>query len=300
MSTETAGGWLRATVVLPREHLPAAEALLETLGALALTVRDAGDDPVFEPPPGQTPLWAACRLDALFPAAADGPAQRRALRRALAAVGCPTVRFLRLAERDWARLWMKHFKPMRFGSRLCICPSHRRPPANADIVLRLDPGLAFGTGAHPSTALCLEWLDAHAAALAGARVLDYGCGSGVLALAAAALGATRVCAVDVDPQALAATAANAAANGLAEAVEIHAAGAEPAGPYTLVVANIVSGVLIELAPTLTARLAPGGTLLLAGVLSEQIEAVCAAYRPQLRLAHLAARGPWCLLGGRAP
>jgi ribosomal protein L11 methyltransferase len=264
-------------------------------GALAVTLADAADDPVLEPAPGETPLWPTVRLTALLP---EGQAGQRVARAIAAALGLDAADLVveQLDDRPWEREWLKDFHPMRFGRRLWICPGGRPAPDPAAVVIQLDPGLAFGTGTHPTTAMCLEWLDG--ASLADRSVLDYGCGSGILALAALALGAGRATAVDIDPQALTATAENAARNGLEARLTVLPAEALREGPFDVVLANILSGPLVQLAPRLAGLASPGGWLLLAGLLDEQAEDVARAYRPWFDIGAQATRDGWTLLAGR--
>jgi ribosomal protein L11 methyltransferase len=202
-----------------------------------------------------------------------------------------------VADRVWEREWLKDFHPMRFGRRLWVLPHHAEPPADPQAVLvRLDPGLAFGTGTHASTALCLTWLDARLAS--GSRVIDYGCGSGVLAVAAAQLGASAVHAFDIDPQALIATRDNAAANAVAARVQVHEDAATLPAEVDVVVANILAGTLVELAPRLCGLLAPGGQLILAGILKQQVHEVRVGFAPCIELAVFAERDGWSALSGR--
>ncbi|MCU0761218.1 MAG: 50S ribosomal protein L11 methyltransferase [Steroidobacteraceae bacterium] len=274
------------------------EAACLEAGAVSLSFTDQRDDPILEPAPGEFRLWPATRLQALFDAAT---ADRGALAATLAgALGVEPARlhFAAVEERAWERAWLEDFHPMRFGERLWICPSHAHVSEPGAVVVRLDPGLAFGTGTHPSTRLCLEWLDAHP--IAGARAIDFGCGSGVLAVAAAKLGAAQVDAHDIDPQALLATGENAAANGVGPRVAVHAAAETLPSDADLLLANILSSPLVELAPRLAGRLAPGGSLVLAGLLDEQAEEVIAAYAPWLRLEAWRRLEGWtCLAGQRA-
>jgi ribosomal protein L11 methyltransferase len=275
-----------------------AEGACFAAGAVSVTLTDAVDDAILEPAPGEIRLWPQTVMQALFPAEAAGPAAIIALAGAL---DLPTerIRAQHVADRVWEREWLKDFHAMRFGRRLWIVPNHEPLPADPQAVaVRLDPGLAFGTGTHPSTALCLTWLDAHLAP--GDVVIDYGCGSGVLALAAAKLGARAVHAFDIDPQALIATRDNAAANGLTRLIHIHEdAGTLPA-QADVVIANILAGTLVELAPQLCARLAPGGRLVLAGILRQQVHEVRAGFAPWLDLAVFAAQDGWSALSGQRP
>jgi ribosomal protein L11 methyltransferase len=268
--------WLEATLEIAEAEREAAEDALQAAGALAIVLEDAGDQPILEPGPGETPLWPSIRLSALFEAAADRAAILLVLFAALPRLGLQQVAFRVVADQDWTRVWMDRYRPMRFGERLWICPSHLEPPAaEGAVVVRLDPGLAFGTGTHATTAMCLEALAA--CELEGRTVLDYGCGSGILAIAALRLGAARACGVDNDPQALTATLDNARGNGVEARLVLVAAADFVPRRYDVVVANILAQPLIDLAPRLLACLAPGGRLILSGVLSEQGADVVAAY-----------------------
>ena len=275
----------------------AVEAACFAAGALAVTLADAGDAPILEPKPGATPLWPKVALAALYDAGTPPAALAAQLRRALGAPAL-ALRFESVADRVWEREWLKDFRPMRFGRRLWICPGGQEPPAgapNAPVIVRLDPGLAFGTGTHATTALCLEWLDG--AALGGARVLDVGTGSGILALAALALGARVVRAIDIDPQALIATRDNALRNGVASGLEIAAAEAPWPEGCDVVLANILAEPLIELAPRIAAATRPGGSAVLAGLLAAQARAVTGAYAPWFDMKVSEPRDGWVLVSG---
>jgi ribosomal protein L11 methyltransferase len=288
---------------------PYEDALLAA-GASSITLEDEGDDPVLEPLPGTTPLWPRVRLKALFDGDAD-PEQilqflEEALRDELAQPpGSATLksqaRFETLADRAWEREWLKDFKPMRFGQRLWICPGGQQPDAEqmrasgTPVLIELDPGLAFGTGTHPTTALCLEWLDA--AAIAGKRVIDYGCGSGILAIAAAKLGASEVVAIDIDPQALLATHDNAERNGVAGLISAHLADHSHDAPADVLLANILAGPLESLAPAFAARVCVGGQIVLSGILRNQAEAVASRYAPWFDIAPVVVRDDWARLDG---
>jgi ribosomal protein L11 methyltransferase len=272
-----------------------AERACHALGAIALSLSDAGDEPLLEPAPGETPLWRENRLGALFAESAD-PALIAATLTAVLALPEDAIRCEWVADRVWEREWLKDFRPMRFGRRLWVCPGGQQPPDPAAIVLELDPGLAFGTGTHATTALCLEWLEAHLAA--GSTVLDYGCGSGILALAALRLGASHATAFDIDPQALVATRDNAARNALAGRLTIAERAGAMAGPFDLVLANILAGPLMTLAPELAGHCRPGGAVLLAGLLDAQAAEVAEAYGPWFDIETAARRDGWTALAGR--
>ncbi|MFO7277312.1 MAG: 50S ribosomal protein L11 methyltransferase [Pseudomonadota bacterium] len=276
----------------------AVEATCFAHGALAVTLCDARDDPILEPAPGETRLWPATRLEALF----QGDTEPAPLIAALAAeLGLPpaAIEQRTVEDRAWEREWMKDFQPMRFGARLWVCPRHGSVDDRDAVVLRLDPGLAFGTGTHPTTALCLEWLDANVRG--GEDVIDYGCGSGILAIAAVLLGARRASCFDIDPQALLATHDNAQVNGVEERVLICAeTGRLPRG-VDLLLANILAGPLCELAPRFAELVRPGGTLVLAGLMEHQANEVAQAQSPWFDITPFGLRDGWVgLQGTRRP
>ena len=282
-------------VELPGRDLALAEDACRRLGAMAVSLADAADEPLLEPAPGETPLWQAVRLRALFDQGKD-PALLAATLAAVLGIAATSVCVEHVEDRSWEREWLKDFRPLKFGRRLWVCPAGQRPDEPAAVVLELDPGLAFGTGTHATTALCLDWLDG--AIRGGERLLDYGCGSGILALAALKLGAERACAFDIDPQALLATRENAEKNGLRGRIDIAERAADITGGFDVVLANILSGPLIGLAPDLARRADPGGALVLAGMLSAQAGEVAQAYRPWFDIGPVAEREGWVLLAGR--
>ena len=273
----------------------AVEATLVEAGAVSITLTDRGDEPVLEPKPGEIRLWSDTLVRALF--------QERSALSALtdlaACLGChitETARIRAVEDRDWTRVWLTDWQSMRFGRRLWVCPTHAAAPDDAQaIVVRLDPGLAFGTGTHPTTALCLEVLES--LPLTGRSLIDYGCGSGILGIAALKMGAAHVVAVDLDPQALIATRDNAARNGVSSAIEVAGVPVH-LPPASCVVANILAGPLIELAPLLTAACGPGGDLLLSGLLKTQADAVTAAYAPGFVIVAVVGRDDWCCIHAR--
>jgi ribosomal protein L11 methyltransferase len=278
------------------DSAPFEDALLAA-GAASLTLEDAGDDPVLEPPPGATPLWPRVRIKALFAASADPGALLAELRSALA-VPMTDATFEHIADRAWEREWLKDFRPMRFGRRLWICPGGQRPADGSSAeqcLVELDPGLAFGTGTHPTTALCLEWLDA--AQLHGRFVIDYGCGSGVLAIAALKLGAAGALAVDIDPQALLATRDNAARNGVAEHLSVATPDEAPRATADILLANILAEPLLELAPAFAERVAAGGCVVLSGILQAQVTPVASRYAAWFDMRPATVRDDWALLYG---
>ena len=280
---------------LAGDQLERAEEACNRLGAIALSLADAGDEPLLEPGPGETPVWKAVRLRALFDVAANPHELASALAGALGLTRS-AIGIERVEDRAWEREWLKDFRPMRFGRRLWVCPAGQRPDGRAPVVLELDPGLAFGTGTHPTTAMCLEWLDG--AIAGGERVLDFGCGSGILALAALKLGAASATAFDIDPQALVATRENAAKSGLSERISIERLAGDVTGSFDIVVANILSGPLIGLAPGLAPRARADGRIVLAGMLERQANEVARAYRPWFDIGPAAELEGWTLLAGR--
>lgn len=269
--------------------------LLSELGALAVTLQDAADQPLYEPPLGSTPLWERTDVVALFEANANIESVLDVLRSTFPAHAPLRYTVTQVEDRDWQRECLDQFKPLKFGERLWVCPSwHETPEPDAANII-LDPGLAFGTGTHPTTALCLEWLDAHD--VHGLDVLDYGCGSGILALAAAKLGAVKVWAVDHDPQALTATRANAVQNGLGATILTMAPEQLPAVQADLILANILANVLGDLAARFAGLLKPGGRLVLSGILFEQAEQLVQAYRPWFEVRIWREREGWVCLEG---
>ncbi|GMQ95640.1 MAG: 50S ribosomal protein L11 methyltransferase [Gammaproteobacteria bacterium] len=270
---------------------------LSDCGALAVSLDDAEHQPLYEPEPGVTPLWSSTRVSGLFPSADDSVRLLAELQRRLAPQHLPEAAVEVLADREWTRLYQDAFEPTCFGGRLWVVPSWAEAVALEDgqVSLSLDPGLAFGTGGHATTAMCLAWLAGEH--VADGEAVDYGCGSGILAVAAAKLGARRVWAVDSDPQALQATRRNAAANAVGSRVEVRAPLNLPPLTVDLLVSNILANTLSSMAETLSMLLAPGGRLALAGILEEQAPAVVASFAPWCTLRPVALRDDWVLLAG---
>ena len=278
----------------------AAEAACFTCGASAVTFVDSKDDPILEPLPGEFRLWPTTRLQALF-AETYEPEPLVALLSALLGVAPTSISARVVADRVWEREWLKDFHAMRFGERLWICPHHEQVTDPNAVVVHMDPGLAFGTGTHPTTALCLEWLDRNGLTgngLAGARIIDYGCGSGVLAVAAVKLGAAEAHCFDIDPQALIATRDNAEANGVEDRVVLHSSAETLPGGVDLLVSNILSGPLCELAPRFAALVRPGGDLVLAGLMEQEASDVTRAYDACFDMHSFGQREGWVGLAGR--
>ena len=272
----------------------ALSAFFEAQGALSVTLVDAADQPLFEPDPGTTPLWSATRVTALFDADVDLAPVKQALAERFGDALPERVVEQSLQDQDWERAWLDRFQPMRFGEHLWICPAGQRPPADdGQVLIDLDPGLAFGTGTHPTTALCLAWLDRHPPS--GQQVLDFGCGSGILAIAALKLGAAQVRGVDIDQQALSASRENAARNLIADKLTTALPDELPEQTYDLLLANILANPLIELAPRLACLVKPGGQLVLSGILSEQAAEVQRAYEPWFHFSTPAEQEGWIRL-----
>lgn len=290
--------WLQLHLSAPSDRVEALEDALHACGAVAVSFGELGDRPVLEPAVGEMPLWDTVAVAALFPVDSPRDELQQALTEAFGAELPSEPRWEVLEDRPWEREWLQHFAPIRCGERLWVCPHGHALDAPGAVILRLDPGLAFGTGTHPTTALCLGWLDAHARA--GEEVIDYGCGSGILGIAALLLGAGRVRAVDIDPQALLATRENAARNGIAEArLRVSAPEAlSDAEPADLLLANILAGPLVALAPRFATLLRPGGVAVLSGVLEAQSPEVIHAASPWFSLEEVAESEGWCRIALR--
>ena len=287
--------WLQLRLAIAPEQAPDLEDALLGVGAVSVTFMDAEDQPIFEPDLGTTPLWSKTHLLALFEEDVD-EANLLAHLQLLAGGTLPEHQLERIEDQDWERSWMDNFQPIRFGRRLWIVPSWHAAPEPDAVNLLLDPGLAFGTGTHPTTALCLEWLDAQD--LQNQQVLDFGCGSGILAIAALLLGARQAVGTDIDNQALEASRDNAGRNGIdPERFPLYLPEALPAGQADVVVANILAGPLVALAPQITAQVRPGGRLALSGVLAEQAEEVRNAYSEAFTLDPTAEKDGWVRISG---
>jgi ribosomal protein L11 methyltransferase len=272
-----------------------AEAACFDSGATSVTFTDTRDDPVLEPAPGEFRLWPATRIQALYAGDTEPTDVIRMLSASLG-IAVENISSKRIADRVWEREWLKDFHAMRFGKRLWVAPHHEHIAEPDAVVVRLDPGLAFGTGTHPTTAMCLQWLEHYVTP--GARVIDYGCGSGILAVAAVKLGADHAYCFDIDPQALIATRDNAAANGVTERVTVCETAEQLPADVDILVANILSGPLCELAPSFAQLVRSDGALVLAGLMSFQTPDVTQAHDAWFDMRPFARRDDWIGLSGR--
>lgn len=287
--------WLQVCCETTREYAATLEDELFGAGAASVTFQDSEDQPIFEPALGEMPLWHATRVVGLFPASTDTAAIDGILTEALGTSF--NWRWEILEDKDWEREWMQHYHPIQCGPRFWVCPSWSDAPDPNATNLRLDPGLAFGTGTHPTTFLCLQWLAQQN--LQHLSVIDYGCGSGILGIAALLLGAADASGVDIDPQALLASRENARRNNLpADAFPVHLPNTAPLNPADLVVANILAGPLVELGPQITALVKPGGLLCLSGVLAAQAPTVMDAYKTRFDFEPIRTMDEWALLSAR--
>lgn len=294
--------FLELSLIVRIEQQPGAEEALDDLGALSITLRDADaetpdEQAIFEPGVGELPLWPTITLNALFDEHADRRGLTEALGELLPWLEPDQLTFRDIADQDWERAWMDQFKPMPFGRRLWIYPWNIEPPADDElVVVRLDPGLAFGSGTHPTTALCLEWLDS--LELAGKTVTDFGCGSGILAIAALKLGAASATGVDNDPQALIASADNAERNGVADRLALFLPQDVNAEAADIFIANILAGPLGELAPTFAAAAKPGAPFAISGILIGQQDELLQRYAEWFDELRVDTREDWVRISGR--
>lgn len=289
--------WRQFVMNLETIEADRVEEVLLGYGAHSVTLTDAGNAPVLEPAPGETPLWVDTRITALFDADVDFDHLKVHLLEKLQLTALPPNHVETLQDRAWEREWLKDFGPMKFGQRLWIVPGDEPAPDADGIIVRLDPGLAFGTGTHATTALCLEWLDEIESR--GRTVLDFGCGSGILGIAACKLGAASVEGVDIDLQAVTASRQNAARNQVADRFRAGTSLEDETVQFDLVVANILAGTLIENSDQICEWVKPGGQLALSGILREQVDAVLSAYQDRIDFAPPAVQEDWaCLTGTR--
>lgn len=289
-------GWKNLTFATTHQLAKVLEDELIELGASAVAISE-GDDarPQFELEPGQLPEWETVGVAALLPETVNTDTLISQLRTDYPELVDASMQLAPLPEQDWERSWMERFEPMDFGNRLWICPSNHSPPDSGATNIMLDPGLAFGTGTHETTSLCMEWLGEHD--MAGKLILDYGCGSGILAIAALMRGADHAIGVDIDPRALDASQDNARRNHVADRLSTAMHGELPADTKVDVLfANILANTLIELRPLLLTHTKPGADIVLSGILRDQADEVISAYAPEVDLA-ARFKGDWALLYG---
>ncbi len=290
--------WWQLRIAAHATQAEEIESCMQSLGAVSVTMQDAGrgsdETPIFEPEPGTAPLWPDTQVTGLFDADPAAAVRLRARLAEILGVAETRISCQRLEEQDWERAWLRYFKPLRFGDRLWVIPDGYTPPDETAINLFLDPGLAFGTGTHPTTALCLQWLAAHLEP--GAGVVDYGCGSGILSVAAAALGAARLWCIDIDPQALQATRANLEKNRIS--IPIHTVlpqDFQPDDRPTLIIANILAKPLITLAGDFASLLDPGRILVISGIMSEQTDDLLQVYEKHFERFKILSKDGWMLI-----
>ncbi|UVC28996.1 MULTISPECIES: 50S ribosomal protein L11 methyltransferase [unclassified Pantoea] len=288
--------WIQIKINSTGENAETLSDALMDVGAVSVTFQDTHDNPVYEPLPGETLLWGDTDVIGLFDAETEMSDVVAELSQHPLLGSAFRHKIEQIEDKDWEREWMDNFHPMRFGERLWICPSWRDVPDPDAVNVMLDPGLAFGTGTHPTTSLCLTWLDG--LDLQGKTVIDFGCGSGILAIAALKLGAAQAIGIDIDPQAIQASRDNAERNGVSERLALYLPHQQPDNLQAdVVVANILAGPLRELAPLISVLPKAGGHLGLSGVLESQAENVCEAYAQQFALDPVAVKEEWCRITG---
>lgn len=287
--------WLRLTINCHPPYLDDLRDLLEKFGAQSVSYSPASPEPVFGDSAAADLYWALTSVSALFNPDIDLDIPLACIRNRLGDNNIKECKVESVADQKWTDNIKSSFRPIIFADRLCICPSWCEKPGNVSHIVELDPGLAFGTGTHATTALCLDWLARQE--LTGARVIDYGCGSGILAIAAAKLGASHVTAVDIDQQALIATTNNARKNGLDNRVEVRFSEMSVIDNVDIVMANILLKPLVELAPRLKSLMYNGGRLVLSGILANQAEECGVAYQPWFSLEKPVFRDEWAMLTG---
>ncbi|MGQ4277085.1 50S ribosomal protein L11 methyltransferase [Pseudidiomarina sp. E22-M8] len=285
--------WIQLTVAAPEQHAPLVGDMLHGDGALAVTYRDAQDNPIFEPPLGEVLYWQETLVTGLFPAETDLRPILENLKQSRYFDETFNYKTDQLEDKDWEREWMDNFHPMQFGQRLWVCPSWREIPQPEAVNIILDPGMAFGTGTHPTTALCLTWLDSQD--LTGKTVVDFGCGSGILAIAALLLGAERAIGIDIDQQALIASKDNAERNGVTDKLEVYLPSNQPNLAADIVLANVLAGPLQELAEIIQAYVGENGQLVMSGILQRQIEQVESAYQTNFVFSAPQVQDEWVML-----
>jgi len=289
--------WQQVSMITDQTTAPKVADFLTDLGALSVTYMDADDQPVYEPAPGETRIWQSTKVMALFEMTIELALVKTVLFSRFESSRLEHWQQEVLEDRAWERTWLAHYQPMKFADKLWVCPTGQEKDEADTVCMTLDPGLAFGTGTHPTTALCLEWLASHF--LTDKIVIDYGCGSGILAVAAALLGAKHIYAVDIDPQAITATQANAEKNQVSDQISCYLPEQFTPLAADIVLANILAQPLCQLAASMTDLVKTDGQLILSGILTEQADTVIAAYQVhQLYLSSLVNQDGWCRLDGQ--
>ncbi|WP_305909351.1 50S ribosomal protein L11 methyltransferase [Methylomarinum sp. Ch1-1] len=288
--------WHQLSVITDPKTAPDLSDFFSNLGAVSVTYMDAEDQPVYEPPPGETRIWNRTKVIALFELEIEAEQIKTLIFAQFNEQLLLDWSEELIEDQAWERAWMEHYQPMKFGERLWVCPTGQEQHEPGCVCMTLDPGLAFGTGTHPTTALCLEWLASHA--IRDQVIVDYGCGSGILAVAALLLGTKHAYCIDIDPQALEATQSNALKNGVQDRISTYLPKQFSPQPGDVVLANILAKPLVELSKPISALVKPGGQLVLSGILNEQADSVAAAYRQQgLQISSPVSREDWCRLDG---
>jgi len=291
--------WIQIRIHAKQPQVQALEDALMDCGSLSVTLQDDADQPILEPDLGTTPIWDDTQVIGLFEATHNPDELRAKLEHAYSAKRkepLPAAKIEILEDKDWIRAWMDDYHPMQFGERLWVCPSWREPPEKDAVNLMLDPGLAFGTGTHPTTSLCLKFLDREVEG--DELVVDFGCGSGILGIAALLLGSRHMVGIDIDPQALLATEDNAGRNNVSrDRYEIYLPEKTPEVQADIMVANILAGPLEQLAPTIAGLTRSGGKLALSGLLAEQADTISRCYSQWFAMKPPQQEGDWVVLTG---
>ncbi|RIZ71187.1 MAG: 50S ribosomal protein L11 methyltransferase [Methylococcales bacterium] len=287
--------WHQISVITQENIAPQLADFFSDLGAVSVTYMDAEDEPVYEPAIGETKIWSNTQVIALYELDADPELIKSQVYKQFNHDDLHDWVYEAIADQEWERAWMEYYKPMKFADRLWVCPTDQEQVESGTVCLTLDPGLAFGTGTHPTTALCLEWLASHE--LSAKTVIDYGCGSGILAVASVLLGAKVAHAVDIDPQAITATESNALKNKVEDKIKTYLP--EQFTPFqaNIVLANILAKPLIDMAEQICALVVSGGSLVLSGILHEQAESVINAYQREIIFSPLVQQEDWIRLEG---
>ena len=288
--------WIQLKINTQAEYVEQVSEMLSANGAQAVTYVDAKDTPIYEPKPGEVLLWPDTQVIGLYDAEFDMLRVVSQLEKSKLLGKGFKHKLDQLEDKDWVREWMENFHPTQFGKKLWICPSWRDVPDPGAVNVMLDPGLAFGTGTHATTSLCLKWLDS--LDLQNKSVVDFGCGSGILGIAALKLGAEYLHGIDIDPQALLASKDKAGRNNVAEKISVYLPQDQPALQADIVLANILAAPLRELRPVITDYCKPGGNLALSGILATQADEINALYAQDFDMEPIAIEGEWARVSGR--